>query len=59
MPYSEGGMNRYGRIVGIGAGAKEGANYPGLIWWSARGMVENGEESLGLDYHCERVWSTP
>lgn len=55
MPYSEGGMNCYGRIVGIRASAKECANYPGLIWRSARGVIEDGEEGLGLDYYCERV----
>lgn len=44
-------MDCNGRIVGIGAGTKESANYSSLIWRSTCGVVQNREEGLRLDYH--------
>ena len=47
MPDSEGGCNGDFEVGGVGAVAKQGANYAVLIRGAAEGVVEDREESLG------------
>ena len=53
MTDSEGRVDRDAAVVGIAAGAEQGAYHTVLVGWAAGTVIEDAEEGLRLNLHCE------